>query len=92
MAAVYSGLSVVGWHLMLESWWDKVPFKNPSAWPPTNSDVKLLAIFLLATIVIGSLYILFRIYCSVKKYWQVSPIIHLLVKNLPRISCSPCMT
>jgi hypothetical protein len=77
MAAVFSGLSVVGWHLMLESWWDKVRFQNLSAWLPTNSNVKLLAIFLLATIAIGSLYITFRIYCSVKKYWQVSPIIHL---------------
>jgi hypothetical protein len=36
MEAVYSGLTVVGWHLMLESWWDKVSCCDPSAGPLAN--------------------------------------------------------
>lgn len=26
MQEVYSGLKVVGWHLMVDTWWDKVKF------------------------------------------------------------------
>jgi hypothetical protein len=82
MPAVYSGLSVVGWHLMIDSWWDKVSFFDTSALGPANSDVKVLAGFLLFSIVIGSIFVLYRIYRKVNKYLRVSSLVYPLGRSL----------
>jgi hypothetical protein len=78
MREVYSGLEVVGWHLMVDTWWDKVRFIDTSAFSLANSEVKVLAGFLLFSIVVGSLYILYRIYRKVNKYWRVCSLVFLL--------------
>jgi hypothetical protein len=49
---------------------------TPLLVPPANLGVKLLAAFLLTTIVLGSLYVLYRIYGAVKKYLRVRPFVH----------------
>ncbi|KAF2126988.1 glycosyltransferase family 4 protein [Dothidotthia symphoricarpi CBS 119687] len=46
------GLSAIGWHAMMDSWWNK-----------------MIAIFLLATVIIGSSYLVYRLYLILKVYW-----------------------
>jgi len=43
---------------------------------PANLGVKLLAAFLFTTVVLGSLYVQYRIYGAVKKYLRVRPFVH----------------
>ncbi|ORY18988.1 putative glycosyl transferase [Clohesyomyces aquaticus] len=51
MKTEYLGLSAVGWHTMIDSWWSKV-----------------LAGFLLANVVLGSLYIVYRVVVWIEKF------------------------
>jgi hypothetical protein len=70
MTVSYIGLSAVGWHAMWESWWNKVCV----ACPRRNicSHEQVIGIFLLATIVLGALYLIFRLILSLRAYWAVS--------------------
>ncbi|KAH7113234.1 glycosyl transferase [Dendryphion nanum] len=51
MTVSYLGLSAVGWHTMLESWWNKV-----------------IGGFLLVTVILGSLYLVYRLYLKIKSH------------------------
>ncbi|KAH8586586.1 glycosyl transferase [Bisporella sp. PMI_857] len=72
MTPTYLGLSAVGWKLMVKSWWEKVRFCEPFTFAPlpANTDVKLLAGFLLATVILGCLYVTYRTYRKLRRYWR----------------------